>query len=67
MDEKGIKIELPDKDNIMEFKIKIMPYDGYYKDGTCAPAPLPPCRHTLPPLLDCAFRRRSFGTRASHR
>ena len=36
VNEKGIKIEFPNKDDIMEMKIKIMPYDGHYKDGTCA-------------------------------
>lgn len=34
MKEKGIQIDFPDKDDIMAFKIKIMPYDGLYKDGT---------------------------------
>ena len=32
--EKGIAVEFPDKADIMNFKIKILPYDGYYKDGT---------------------------------
>ena len=32
--EKGIKTVFPDKDDIMNFKIEISPYDGHYKDGT---------------------------------
>ena len=31
--EKGIEVVFPDKDDIMGFKIKISPYDGFYKDG----------------------------------
>ena len=33
-DEKGIQIVFPDKSDIMNFQIKISPFDGYYRDGT---------------------------------
>ena len=31
--EKGIEVVFPDINDIMNFKIKVSPYDGYYKDG----------------------------------
>jgi len=33
-DSRGIKVEFPDKEDIMNFKINILPFDGLYKDGT---------------------------------